>query len=783
MFRVIINTFAVRFPDMKNTFFIYLFSAVLFFFGSAFIHAQYIEVETNDTPDQLVQKFIGASNSGCITVSDVQITGWDFGSGNKSYGYFTKGSSNFEINDGIILSTGSALAAVGPNSYIQTEKYNSEFAEPNWKGDNDLENVLIEAGLPHQYILNATILEFDFISTYSDKIRFDYMFLSEEYRNSNCKYSDAFAFLIKEAGTTDAYENIALVPGTDIPVSSTSINGANGCEKNIEYFGGFNGVQTPTNFNGQTKTLPAIANVTPGKKYHIKLVIADEGDQTGLFDSAVFLKAGSFKGNKDLGKDLTIDNGNPLCKGDSHIINAAVSGASDYHWFRDDTEIPGTAHKPAYTATQRGNYRVEITMGSGCILEGNLMIEAAPEPQFNLNPIKICDNDLDGKYIENLNQYSASIVSNLNPDYFTLSYHKKPDGSDIIDFTNYTFTSNPETLYIKVTAFNCTPEIRPVTFYFGQKIPLTAPAPFQICDDDLNNEETINLEDYLQNITSETGYTVTFYKGGLKPENKIGSELTLKNDETIFVKFEKPGFCPDYVPLKFIFKQPKKSTSLQDEIVICENAAVTLDAGAGFDSYLWSTNETSQTIDVPVGEYYVDLGWNGCMYRQHVKVTASESPVITHIDVSGSTATVYASGGTTPYQYSLDNLNYQNSNVFYNVPRGVHKAYVRSADGCYIIEKEFLIVNLINVITPNGDGVNDVLDYSDLKMKNNVSIEIFDRLGQTVFRSENQNYIWDGKISGRPASTGTYWYILNWEEPDTNLKTSYKGWILVKNRN
>jgi hypothetical protein len=33
------------------------------------------------------------------------------------------------------------------------------------------------------------------------------------------------------------------------------------------------------------------------------------------------------------------------------------------------------------------------------------------------------------------------------------------------------------------------------------------------------------------------------------------------------------------------------------------------------------------------------------------------------------------------------------------------------------------IVNLINAITPNGDGHNNVLNYSDLKIKQNVSID------------------------------------------------------------
>ncbi|WP_406567329.1 T9SS type B sorting domain-containing protein [Chryseobacterium kimseyorum] len=88
----------------------------------------------------------------------------------------------------------------------------------------------------------------------------------------------------------------------------------------------------------------------------------------------------------------------------------------------------------------------------------------------------------------------------------------------------------------------------------------------------------------------------------------------------------------------------------------------------------------------------------------------------------------------------------------------------------------------MNAITPNGDGHNDVLNYSDLRLKQDVSIEVVDRYGAPVYRSSEKNYIWDGKSGGRTLSTGTYWYILKWTEPDTKLPVSHSGWLLIKNR-
>ena len=83
---------------------------------------------------------------------------------------------------------------------------------------------------------------------------------------------------------------------------------------NEAYFDAFNtGKSYPTTYDGQTKVLTAQSVVTPGTLYHIKLVIADEGN--GRFDSGIFLRAGSFISEKDLGTDRLIATGNPLCNG------------------------------------------------------------------------------------------------------------------------------------------------------------------------------------------------------------------------------------------------------------------------------------------------------------------------------------------------------------------------------------------------------------------------------------------------------------------------------------
>jgi len=385
----------------------------------------------------------------------------------------------------------------------------------------------------------------------------------------------------------------------------------------------------------------------------------------------------------------------------------------------------------------------------------------------------------------------AQIISNFNATYVAKYYLEKTDsqagtpGTELPD--GWLLTADTP-IYVRVeSVFGCNPEFGEIMLKFGNKTSLLAnTVSDDVCDNDLNGNITVNLQNYQSQFTNSAQVNVTFYNSMQDAQNNlnpISENQNLTASKTFGVRFESSAACPNVGSLVINLKSPKKSTVLAD-VIICNNALTTLDAGAGFDSYLWSTGETTAQINnVPVGEYWVELGFNGCIYRQTVKITPSVLPQINNIEVAGSTAIVYVTGGIAPYEYSLDGISFQASNVFKNIPRGLHKAYVRDAQKCVTLDKEFLIINLINVITPNGDGENDFMDYSDLRIKENVQLKIFDRNGTTVYQSANQTFVWDGKLSGRPLPTGTYWYHISWIEPDTKLPVNYNGWVLLKNRN
>lgn len=655
------------------------------------MNAQYISVDTQTyTAEELVKNvFFGSGNSNCIVVENVQMKGHDFGNNERSFGYFNRNGSDFEMDKGILLSTGNAVKAVGPNNYIQS------FYHTSWLGDQDLE-IAVRTQNTH----NATILEFDFTPLKNNKISFEYLFASEQYLRrqdtGSCDYTDGFAFLIKESGTTDPYQNLAVLPGTAIPIKSNTVRG--GGEKcsavNEEYFGHYNSDESPTNFNGQTAILTATTDVIPGVKYHLKLVIADQGN--GLYDSGVFLKAGSFLGNIDIGNDRLFSTGTALCENTTLLLDSAVTGADSYQWFKNGVLIPGE-NSASYSVTSGGKYEVQVDE-AGCKSLGSITVEYTEKPIVLEK--SFCNYNNGAVISINLQDLNSEIISNYKP-YFKVKYFQ--DSDHLISLPNTFNFSDDVTIYVQVESGNCTAE-----------------------------NQVIHLN------------------------------------------------------------TPKKSLILQDQI-ICPTATTRLVAESGFKYYKW-LSENGEIIaegpsnnfidDIPVGKYFVALtSRENCVLEQEVNVKAADPPHITNIEVIGNTATVFVLGGNPPYQYSLDNNLFQDSNVFSNVSRGSHTVYVKDSKNCEVIFKEFLIINLVNVITPNDDGLNDVLDYSNLKIKEEVKIEIYNRFGNQVFQGKNQQFIWDGKISGRALPTGTYWYILNWIEPDTNLPVSYKGWVLLKNRN
>jgi gliding motility-associated-like protein len=425
---------------------------ILIFFGVLFnvSVSQNITVNQTFTAQQLIENIL--VNSGCVSVSNFSASGGNFSAGEMSFGYFNANGSVFPFQEGIVLSTGKLSSVIGPNT-----NFSDSGIGMGWNGDSDLNTAL---SLTNTF--NATVLEFDFIPN-ANTISFDYIFASEQYllnpTANQCNYTDGFAFLLKEA-TATSYQNLALVPGTTIPVRVNTVRGSGTIcpASNQTYFDAFNTGTYPTTYDGQTKILTAQAAVIPGTLYHIKLVIADEGN--ARFDSGIFLKAGSFVSEKDLGPNRLLATGNSLCPNETLILNATQVGATSYQWFKNGNPV-GT-NSATYDVTSAGTYTVEINVNTTCVITGSIEIEYAPNITTSTTSFTACDTNSDGFAVFDLNAIKTQIFNNL-PSNYSVALFESTTGTTALpaNFTNT--TPNQQIIYTRIVSLeNCYANI-PIT--------------------------------------------------------------------------------------------------------------------------------------------------------------------------------------------------------------------------------------------------------------------------------------------------------------------------------
>lgn len=667
----------------KNTISVLLFALVI-----QFGNAQNISVDEGYTPQDLVEDVL--INSTCANVFNVSVSGGNFATGEKSFGYFDGTGTTFPFQNGIILSTGKINNAPGPNGYLSDDG-----GGMGWNGDPDLNDAL---GLSNTF--NATVLEFDFIPL-GNRISFDYIFSSEQYLSSpssnQCNYTDGFAFLLKRNGET-RYQNLAVVPGTNIPVKVNTVRGSGTIcpPANQAYFDAFNGTNHPTNFNGQTKVLKAESDVIPGETYHIKLVIADEGNYR--FDSAIFLGGGSFNFGIDIGDDRLIATGNPLCPGETLTVDATQVGATGYQWFQNNVAIPG-AMNATYNITSAGNYLVEINYGATCQTTGSIKIEYADVLIIDEDTFTLCDADAnqDGKTEFNLDNIKNQLFTNL-PSNYVISFFEIPTSTTELA-SNFTNTiANTQTIYARVMNV-------------------------QGC-----------YSDYPVNLVVNTFDTILV-------------------DETIG---------------------------------LCENESLILDAGSGFSSYEWNTNppQFTQQITVNSGGIYEVTLTNAlnCSKTKTFTIEASgiatiEDIIINDFQDNNTAKIVISSSSLGDYEFSLDGVNYQDSNVFSNLNDGEYTVYVQDKKGCGIVFETFYILDYPKYFTPNDDGYNDTWYIKNLDKRNleNSIITFFDRYGKLIKQISGTSEGWNGTFNGEILPSTDYWFTIEL----TNGKT-IKGHFALK---
>ncbi len=424
---------------------ILLFTVIFFSLTSV---AQIIMINDNNNaessfnPQELIENVLISGACAQVDNFNFQVAGTPSDLSSKSYGYFKRPSgSSFPFEEGIVLSTGKAADGGNTITSVRADSNNS------LSGDTDLETALAISNTH-----DTTYITFNF-TPYTSTISFNFLMASEEYDgNTECNYWDAFAFLLREVGSTN-YSNLAVLPnGT--PVSVKNINNSGTCTANPDFFAGYN--INDTNYGGRTKVITANANVTPNQIYEMKIVVADQGDSA--WDSAIFLEAGSFNLGANLGDPLISADNNAAC-GDSVLLDSNIV-ANTYEWFKDDTPIPGATNQTYEANLGNGKYKVKASLGVNCVAEDEIQIEFVTAASINNNITKLysCDNDFDTIATFDLTDKDDEILDGQSINDFGVKYYS--DNSYTSEITDITaFNSSGQTIYASVynkNSTNCT---------------------------------------------------------------------------------------------------------------------------------------------------------------------------------------------------------------------------------------------------------------------------------------------------------------------------------------
>lgn len=243
---------------------------------------------------------------------------------------------------------------------------------------------------------------------------------------------------------------------------------------------------------------------------------------------------------------------------------------------------------------------------------------------------------------------------------------------------------------------------------------------------------------------------------------------------------------------------PVPSTVITGIDTVCPGESLTVGTSGGpFDNYLWSPNNaTTSSTTIPSGIISVRISQNGCEFIANGTIYAHPNPAANftispeasgepNIDIVFTDASTGASSWI--WDFDVTNISSNPSNesgpgpfTFVYDNQGAYTVSLNVSDdnGCTnSITKEYLIFSEIgtpNVITPNGDGMNDLLIFENLDpslFPNNLTV--LNRWGRKVHSQDNYNNDWGGEN----LKEGTYFYVL---QVDFNSgEEVYKGTITV----
>ncbi len=466
----------------------------------------------------------------------------------------------------------------------------------------------------------------------------------------------------------------------------------------------------------------------------------------------------------------------------------------------DGNALPSPLPSPFTTDTQTITVRVENQLSAVCYDETIINFIVSEQP--TANPIAndfVCDDiGNDGEHTFTLSNYDSQLLNGQSQTTFEVFYFD--NNSDAQNNTNaltndYLVNSTSQTVFARIQNINNPNCFEVTSFELGVHfLPIAnEPEDILICDDETNDGlETFDLS--IQNITILNGQsnldnTITYHSSLTDAEhntNALSADFTnTESPQTIYVRLENNVYPDCYTTTSFqVIVNEQPVLDMEEHWPICEGDTVEIIADSGYDEYLWSTGETSQSIIVDTAGTYEVTATNIygnliCSSSKTLVVANSNIATITDVETvdwtqNNNVITVFVEGNGN-YEYSLDGFIYQDSNEFSNLIIDDYTIYVRDKNGCGIATESVYLLYYPKFFTPNNDGYNDTWQIINSIREPNNKIYIFDRYGKLLKQLSPMDAGWDGTLNGNQLPSNDYWFLLKRQ----NGKT-YRGHFTLK---
>ncbi len=488
-----------------------------------------------------------------------------------------------------------------------------------------------------------------------------------------------------------------------------------------------------------------------------------------------------------------------VCNGDDVILSAIGSGSGDLVFFDPvNTEIgrismslatpsailnlgPLAVGNYPYTVVEENN---NCRSSAAAITVNVLTLPAAP---LASNDGPVCEGDV--LVLQASPALSGGIFSWTGPGGFV-------SNNQTIVLTDVS-ASNVGSYVVNVSIGSCTSgsDSTAVLVQTKPQIPAALTNNGPLCEGDSLSIVAPSIANVSYSWTGPNGFVSTANPVIINPVNTLSHQgaygLSVTDNTT--------GCSSDKEFTLVSVNQLPDVSMVQNNSPVCEGALLNLSVPQVFGaSYTWTspsglsstTNElnVNAATSADVGTYNLSVAVSGCTVDLSTDVTVAAVPLISIIPNTtineGDNLVLYASGGTVFNWSPASNL----SNAMISTPilSGVgigsynYVLNVRSAQGCTATDSVLITVipqtqiEIVDLFTPNGDGVNDTWEINFLQNIGVYSIQVFSRGGLEVMQSENYSSDWDGTFKGNALPEGTYYYIIR------NDDKEFKGPLTIK---